>query len=86
MRDLPTPHECAGQPVSGNGPEVKRAGIPPVEDLFDVATDPIDFMSVQSFPASDPPSTGRDVEIVGIAHHNTDEKSEVRHAPRPGST
>jgi hypothetical protein len=28
---------------------------PPIEDLFSFARDPVDFMSAQSFPASDPP-------------------------------
>jgi hypothetical protein len=28
----------------------------PVEDLFDFAQDPVDFMSAESFPASDPPA------------------------------
>jgi hypothetical protein len=37
-------------------PEANNSAIPPVEDLFDIATDQIDFMSAQSFPASDPPS------------------------------
>jgi hypothetical protein len=27
----------------------------PVEDLFDFSTDGVDFMSAESFPASDPP-------------------------------
>jgi len=32
-----------------------RAGGPPIEDLFDYDDDAVDFMSAESFPASDPP-------------------------------
>lgn len=56
MSDSPTRHDGTEQPVSGDGPEGSHVAIPPVEDLFDVTTNPTDFMSAQSFPASDPPS------------------------------
>jgi hypothetical protein len=56
MDDAPVRHEPTEQPVSSSGSEADRVPIPPVEDLFDVDVDPTDFMSAQSFPASDPPS------------------------------
>lgn len=56
MFDIPTRYEDTEQPVSDDGPEGSRVPIPPVEDLFDVTANPTDFMSAQSFPASDPPS------------------------------
>jgi hypothetical protein len=48
--------ERTERPVWGGDPDAGGIAIPPVEDLFDVGADPTDFMSVQSFPASDPPS------------------------------
>lgn len=35
---------------------------PPIEDLFEFDEDPVDFMSAESFPASDPapPQSERD--------------------------
>jgi hypothetical protein len=42
LRNVPTPREA---------PE---AEVVPVEDLFDFGKDPVDFMSAESFPASDP--------------------------------
>ena len=35
--------------------EEQRAAEPPIEDLFRFVHNPVDFMSAQSFPASDPP-------------------------------
>lgn len=68
-----------------NGLGVGHIHIPPLEDL---ATDEIDFMSAESFPASDPPSYSPPVfhEDRKIANHHSDEKSEVLHAPRARST
>ena len=36
-------------------PTKSDAEILPVQDLFDYDDDPVDFMSAESFPASDPP-------------------------------
>lgn len=33
---------------------------PPIEDLFDYGEDDVDFMSAESFPASDPPPPQRE--------------------------
>jgi hypothetical protein len=49
MRDTPTQNE-PGAPCREHGT------IPPIEDLFSFTMDQTDFMSAQSFPASDPPS------------------------------
>lgn len=35
--------------------EASRAGVPPIEDIFSFDEDQVDFVSAQSFPASDPP-------------------------------
>lgn len=35
--------------------EASGAVVPPIEDLFSFDDDQVDFMSAQSFPASDPP-------------------------------
>jgi hypothetical protein len=56
MDDASVRDEPTEQPVSSSGPEAGQVPIPPVEELFDVDIDPTDFMSAQSFPASDPPS------------------------------
>lgn len=34
--------------------EKSAEAAPPDEDLFDIDDDPVDFMSAESFPASDP--------------------------------
>ncbi len=56
MPTIPTQHEGVEQPNPDHGSEADHIPIPPVEDLFDVDTDQTDFMSAESFPASDPPS------------------------------
>lgn len=32
-----------------------QAAVPPIEDLFSFEADEVDYMSAESFPASDPP-------------------------------
>lgn len=86
MRDIPTPRERTEQSVSSDDLKAISIAIPPIEDLYEVVTDPTDFMSAQSFPASDPPSWGHGVKIVDAAHGQTEENSGVLHAPHPCST
>jgi len=35
--------------------QTDQAAVPPIEDLFSFDVDQVDFMSAESFPASDPP-------------------------------
>lgn len=50
-------HALTDEPVLPlpTAPDGERGTVPPVEDLFSITMDEIDFMSAQSFPASDPP-------------------------------
>jgi hypothetical protein len=45
--------------------ESNAAAAPPIEDLFDFDEDPVDFMSAESFPASDPAPPQSDLDLSG---------------------
>jgi hypothetical protein len=59
----------SGEPVGNNSDQHTSSdeAPQPIEDLFDFDDDPVNFMSAESFPASDPapPQTERDLPPAG---------------------
>ena len=47
--------------------ETSAEAAPPIEDLFDFDEDPVDFMSAESFPASDPAPPQTESDATGGA-------------------